>query len=79
MRAVFVLGTFEYDAVKQGQTLTNYSFDLLRRVADEFELDATIVFVVEDPHEAGKLKANLSLDRIRAERPRGSRRRLSRR
>lgn len=69
-QAVFVLGTFEPDAVKKGDDLTKRTEELLEGITNQCGIDADLVFVSLDPHDAGKNKASLGMKRIKKERPR---------
>lgn len=68
-KAVFVLGTLEYRAVRRGESITNEALALLDRVAGE-HVDATIVFSVQDPLLAGKNRAKIKMATLHEERPR---------
>ena len=65
-RAVFVLGTPERRSVGKGEMLTQWTFDQLNKLAEAFDLDASIVFAVSDPYLASKPKTEIGIDRIRA-------------
>ncbi len=69
-RAVFVLGTPERRSVGRGEMLTTWTFDQLNRLAEAFDLDASIVFAVTDQYMASRSKTEIGIDRIRAERGR---------
>lgn len=68
--AVFVLGTLEYAGVKRGDALSKASLSLLDRISEHADLDVDLVFVSQDPFDAGKSKSKLGMKRIRQERPR---------
>jgi len=68
--AVFVLGTFERDAVKKGDALTSRTIELLERISNRCGLDVDLVFVSQDELQAGKNKAGIGIKEIRKERPR---------
>ena len=71
MRKVcFVLGTMEWRAVQRGETLTDWTFGQLDRIAREHGVDASIVFAVDDPYLASKSKTDIGIERIRQDRPR---------
>ncbi len=70
MKATFVLGTMEFSALRNGEALTEFTYGLLRRVADEFGLEADLVFVSEDEWDAGKTRQQLKMDFIRSQRGR---------
>lgn len=67
-KAVFVLGSMEYRAVRRGDSITNETMDMLNRVAGE--VGATIVFATQDPLHAGKNKAKIKMANLNKERPR---------
>lgn len=69
-KVVFVLGTPERRAVKRNETLTDFVFDALNKIAIKYDLDASIVFAVTDPWFASSNKSEIGMERIRAERPR---------
>lgn len=67
-KAVFVLGSMEYKAVRRGESMTNEGMDLLNRVAGD--VDATIVFATQDPLHAGKNKAKIKMKPLHENRAR---------
>lgn len=68
--AVFVLGTPEVGAAKQGFAFTDQTMKLLESFTQEADVDADIVLVSLDSMDAGKNKAKLKMARIKEERPR---------
>ena len=67
-KAVFVLGSMEYKAVRRGESMTNEGMDLLNRVAGD--VDATIVFATQDPLHAGKNKTKIKMKPLHENRAR---------
>lgn len=69
---IFVLGTYEYDAVRSTPSteLCADTLAFLDNAATEAGLDATIVFAITDPWLAGRGKNKISLATIRGERER---------
>jgi len=70
MKATFVLGTLERDALKAGRPLTKQTLSLLEGTAATLDLDIDVLVVVEDPFMAGNNKSQISIDVLRKERPR---------
>ena len=52
--AVFVLGTFDYKAIRKGDSYLDSTLDLLDQVAQRADVDAKLVTVMQDPLAAGK-------------------------
>lgn len=70
MRAVFVLGTYERDALKFGDPLLRRTEALLDTLARDNDLEVTIIFAVTDQLMASRPRNKIGIERIRAERPR---------
>ena len=68
-KAVFILGSMDYKAVRRGESITNESLDILGRVAGA-SIDATIVFATQDPLHAGKNKAKIKMAALHENRAR---------
>lgn len=71
-KAVFVLGTMDYKAVKKGEAFLESTLDLLDSVATKAGVDAELIFCMQDPLTAGKSKGKPRVKQkdIMAERPR---------
>lgn len=70
MNAIFVLGTFEVDAIQFGQALTWRTQGWLDELARHNGLEADIAFVIQDEIQAGRNKAKIGIESIRSQRPR---------
>jgi hypothetical protein len=71
--AIFVLGTYERDAIRGSggrTTLCTDTMAFLSGAADAANLDAEIIFAVTDPWLAGSSKTKVSMKVIREERER---------
>ena len=70
-KAVFVLGSLEVSAVKQGAPFTQRTLQLLEELQDAAGLDdVEIVLATQDEYMAGKNKKDIGIAHIRDERPR---------
>lgn len=71
-KAVFVLGTMDFKAVKRGAAFLDSTLDLLDKVSEQAGVDAEIVLCMQDPLTAGrgKGKPRMKQKDIMAERPR---------
>lgn len=69
-KAVFVLGTFEVDAVAKNRALTRRSEELLASLAAAHNLDFEVSIVIQDEFLAGRNKQEIGIDTIREDRPR---------
>lgn len=69
-KAVFVLGTFEVDAVAKSRALTRRSEELLAGLAAAHGLDLEVSFAIQDEFLAGRNKQEIGIDVIREDRPR---------
>jgi len=67
-KAVFLLGSPTVAAAREGQTITDYDFNNLTRIAERANLDAEIVFAVQHEEFVGAKKPGMVA--IRAERGR---------
>lgn len=69
-KCVLVMGTFEYKAVRKGDSFTTQTLDLLDEITDRAGVDAVIVVAMQDPFVAGKPRAKIKQKDIVAEQPR---------
>lgn len=69
-KAVFVLGTYEYEAVRFNRALTSETEQLLGDLSDLAGLSACVVFAIGDPWMAGRSKNKIPISAIRDERER---------
>lgn len=66
-KAVFVLGTFDYKAVRKGDSFTDQTLDLLDEIATRANVDASIVVCIQDPVLAGKPRNKIKQKQIMEE------------
>lgn len=66
MKATFVVGTFDYEAVKKGMALNESSYNTLNMLADCAGINKVdVVVAVPDAYLAGRAKADIKIDIIR--------------
>ena len=68
--AAIVIGAFEYEGVKQGQAISDSTMRMLEDITEKADIDADLIYVTEDPNDAGKNKSRLGMKYIRQQRPR---------
>ncbi len=69
-KAVFVLGSYDYKAIRRGEAVLDSTLEILDEVSNGAGVDAVLVFATQDPLDAGKNKSKIGMRKLRAERPR---------
>ena len=69
MKISFIIGTPEYEGVKQGSAISDRTHALLDKVCRANDIDGDVVMVFDDPRLAGKAKAKLGMAAIKEQRP----------